>query len=56
MRRDAMLATDEIVAVLNERRVTLAYEPVVDAKNRKIAFYECLMRVLARRRRYRAFA
>ncbi len=45
MRRDAMRATDEIVAALNERRVTLAYELVVDAKNRKIAFYECLMRV-----------
>lgn len=45
MRRDSMRATDEICAALNERRVTLAYEPVVKAKNRQVAFYECLMRV-----------
>ena len=45
MRRDAMRATDEIVSALNERRITLAYEPVVEAKSREIAFYECLMRV-----------
>src|SRR5262249_46241494 len=45
MRRDAMRASDEIVAALNERRVTLAYEPVVAANSRKIAFYEFLMRV-----------
>ncbi len=45
MRRDAIRATDEIVAALNERRVTLAYEPVVEAKGRHVAFYECLMRV-----------
>jgi diguanylate cyclase (GGDEF)-like protein len=44
-RRDSVRATDEIVAALNERRVTLAYEPVVDAKTRDVAFYECLMRV-----------
>ena len=40
-----MRATDEIVAALNERRIALAYEPVVETKTRKIAFYECLMRV-----------
>jgi len=45
MRRDAMRATDEIVSALNERRVVLAYEPVVEAKSRNVAFYECLMRV-----------
>ena len=45
MRRNAMRATDEIVSALNERRVILAYEPVVNAKGRDIAFYECLMRV-----------
>ena len=45
LRRDAVRATDEIVAALNERRITLAYEPVVETKTRKVAFYECLMRV-----------
>ncbi len=45
MRRDAMRATDEIVSALNERRIALAFEPVVEAKSRNIAFYECLMRV-----------
>lgn len=45
LRRDSVRATDEIVAALNERRIALAYEPVVETKARKIAFYECLMRV-----------
>ncbi len=45
LRRDSVRATDEIVAALNERRIALAYEPVVETKTRKIAFYECLMRV-----------
>ena len=45
LRRDSVRATDEIVAALNERRIALAFEPVVEAKSRKTAFYECLMRV-----------
>jgi diguanylate cyclase (GGDEF)-like protein len=45
LRRDSVRATDEIVAALNERRIALAFEPVVETKTRKIAFYECLMRV-----------
>jgi diguanylate cyclase (GGDEF)-like protein len=45
LRRDSVRATDEIVAALNERRIALAFEPVVEAKTRKIAFYECLIRV-----------
>jgi diguanylate cyclase (GGDEF)-like protein/PAS domain S-box-containing protein len=45
LRRDSVRATDEIVAALNERRIALAYEPVVEAKSRKVAFYECLIRV-----------
>src|SRR5690606_26356387 len=43
-RRDAARATDEICAALNERRIALAFEPVVDARSRHVAFYECLMR------------
>ncbi len=45
IRRDSVRAGDEIVAALNERRIALAYEPVVEAKTRQMAFYECLMRV-----------
>jgi diguanylate cyclase (GGDEF)-like protein len=45
MRRESVRATDEIVAALNERRIALAFEPVVCARSREVAFYECLMRV-----------
>jgi diguanylate cyclase (GGDEF)-like protein len=44
-REENVRATDEIVAALNERRITLAYEPVIEAGSRRNAFYECLMRV-----------
>ena len=45
LRRDSLRASDEIVAALNERRIALAFEPVVESKNRQVAFYECLIRV-----------
>jgi len=45
VRRQNVRAADEIVAALNERRIALGYEPVVEAKGRKVAFYECLMRI-----------
>jgi diguanylate cyclase (GGDEF)-like protein len=44
-RRENARATDEIVAALNERRIALAFEPVIDTQSREVAFYECLMRV-----------
>ncbi len=44
LRRDTARVTDEICAALNERRIALAFEPVVDAKSRQVVFYECLMR------------
>jgi diguanylate cyclase (GGDEF)-like protein len=44
-REENVRATDEIVAALNERRITLAYEPVIEAGSRHNAFYECLIRV-----------
>jgi len=46
LRKESVRATDEIVAALNERRIALAFEPVVGAKSRQVAFYECLMRVV----------
>jgi EAL domain-containing protein (putative c-di-GMP-specific phosphodiesterase class I) len=45
LRRESLRATDEIVAALNERRIAIAFEPVVAARTRDIAFHECLMRV-----------
>lgn len=45
LRRESVRATDEIISALNERRIALAYEPVVEAASRKLAFYECLMRI-----------
>jgi diguanylate cyclase (GGDEF)-like protein len=45
MRREILRSSDEVVAALNERRILIAYEPVVSADTRRHAFYECLMRI-----------
>lgn len=44
-RRVNIRVTDEIVTALNDRRIVLAYEPVVTAASRDRAFYECLVRM-----------
>jgi diguanylate cyclase (GGDEF)-like protein len=44
-RRVNIRVTDEIVTALNERRIVLAFEPVVHADGRDPAFYECLVRM-----------
>jgi diguanylate cyclase (GGDEF)-like protein len=44
-RRVNIRVTDEIVTALNERRIVMAYEPVVEAASRQPAFYECLVRM-----------
>ncbi len=44
-RRENVRSTEEIVTALNERRILLAYEPVVHTQTRETAFYECLMRI-----------
>lgn len=44
-RRVNIRVTDEIVTALNERRIALAFEPVVEAHSRKPAFHECLVRM-----------
>jgi diguanylate cyclase (GGDEF)-like protein len=44
-RRVNIRVTDEIVTALNERRIKLAYEPVVSAVSRQRAFHECLVRM-----------
>jgi diguanylate cyclase (GGDEF)-like protein len=45
LRRENVRAADEIVTALNERRILLAFEPVVAVATRLPAFYECLMRI-----------
>jgi diguanylate cyclase (GGDEF)-like protein len=44
-RRVNIRVTDEIVAALNDRRIVAAFEPVVQARSRNAAFYECLVRM-----------
>jgi diguanylate cyclase (GGDEF)-like protein len=44
-RRVNIRVTDEIVTALNERRIVMAFEPVVAAQSRTAAFYECLIRM-----------
>ena len=44
-RRVNIRVTDEIVTALNERRIVMAFEPVVEAGSRQSAFYECLVRM-----------
>src|SRR4029077_4404443 len=44
-RRVNIRVTDEIVTALNERRIAMAFEPVVEAKARSAAFYECMVRM-----------
>jgi diguanylate cyclase (GGDEF)-like protein len=44
-RRVNIRVTDEIVTALNQRRIVLAYEPVVTAQARDFAFCECLVRM-----------
>jgi diguanylate cyclase (GGDEF)-like protein len=44
-RRVNIRVTDEIVTALNDRRIVMAFEPVVEASSRAPAFYECLVRM-----------
>ncbi|HEY2228170.1 MAG TPA: EAL domain-containing protein [Xanthobacteraceae bacterium] len=44
-RQKNMRATDEILSALNERRIFILFEPVVEVGSRQAAFYECLMRI-----------
>jgi diguanylate cyclase (GGDEF)-like protein len=44
-RRVNIRVTDEIVTALNERRIVVAFEPVVECGSRALAFHECLVRM-----------
>jgi diguanylate cyclase (GGDEF)-like protein len=41
-----MSVADEVVAALKEDRLVFAYQPIIDAKTRQIAEYECLLRMV----------
>lgn len=43
--RLAMSIGEEVKAALRENRLTLAYQPVVDAESHRIAYHECLVRM-----------
>jgi diguanylate cyclase (GGDEF)-like protein len=45
LRQENVRSTDKIITALNERRILLAYEPVVTTSGRQVAFHECLMRI-----------
>jgi diguanylate cyclase (GGDEF)-like protein len=45
LRQENVRATDKIITALNERRILLAFEPVVTTSGRQTAFHECLMRI-----------
>jgi diguanylate cyclase (GGDEF)-like protein len=44
-RKQNVRATDKIITALNERRILIAFEPVVETLSRQPAFYEALMRI-----------
>lgn len=44
-RRRNILYADEIVSALNERRLAIAYQPIINARSGQADFYECLLRV-----------
>ena len=41
-----MSVADEIAAALTDNRLVFAYQPIVDAKNKLAAHYECLLRLV----------
>jgi diguanylate cyclase (GGDEF)-like protein len=46
LRRRMVSIADQVVEALNERRLTLAYQPIVDAKTSEVIQYECLLRMI----------
>ena len=36
---------EDVIAALNDRRVSLAYQPIIEAKSRDLHHYECLLRL-----------
>ncbi len=44
-RKRNILIVDEVIRALNDRRMTLAIQPIVRSGGRETAFYECLLRM-----------
>lgn len=45
VRQHNMNVTDELVSALNERRISLAYQPIVSSATGEVAMYEALIRL-----------
>ena len=46
VRQNNMNVTDELVAALNERRIRLAYQPIVSSVTGEVVMHECLVRLV----------
>lgn len=46
LRKRTVLIGDQIVTALDENRVVLAYQPIVDAQTSDVAMHECLARIM----------
>ena len=44
-RRQDEATADDILAALNDRRISIAFQPIIDAKTRDLHHYECLLRL-----------
>lgn len=44
-RKENVRLTDLIVSALNDRRVNLAFQPIVHSQTRQVVFHECLVRM-----------
>jgi len=40
-----VITADDILAALNDRRISLAFQPIIEAKSRILHHYECLLRL-----------
>jgi EAL domain-containing protein (putative c-di-GMP-specific phosphodiesterase class I) len=41
-----MQISDEVIAALKEKRLKLAYQPIITARSREVSHYECLLRMV----------
>jgi len=46
LRKRNVMFADEIISALNDRRLRLGFQPIVDAESGKPAHYECLLRLV----------
>ena len=44
-RRQMKTTADDILGALNDRRISLAFQPIIEAKTRELHHYECLLRL-----------